>query len=206
MRKLSLLIALCTLLTIGGVYATWTYSDGAIQDGTGEKAMQLSGLGSATPHGTYAVKTSGLALMIDPASQTNPARPKDVHVTTLRGEGSVVLTFTPNINASDDIKTHGPDSVFAIRINGPADWTYDDHSDKGSRDVLVLKPTDHDHTITWVSDGNGAFTFEIPASVILEHLELTEFTLDTINDYNEFTEILKQATIEFVVSDAPAAE
>ena len=35
MKKLSLLIALCMLLSIAGVYATWTYADSTITPKTG---------------------------------------------------------------------------------------------------------------------------------------------------------------------------
>ena len=45
MKKLSLLIALLICVTIGGVYATWTYTSASadIVDGTKEVVIELAG-------------------------------------------------------------------------------------------------------------------------------------------------------------------
>jgi hypothetical protein len=141
-------------------------------------------------------------MVIDPASQTNPLRPNDVHVTTLRVTGQIVLTFTPNINAPSHIKENGPESVYEIRLTNNS-WTFDDKQGH-SGNIVTLVDAGHDHAITWNDDDeDGVFTYVIDAAEFADHIKLNEFTLDTLSDYNDFRAALTQGKIEIVVSDKP---
>ena len=58
--------------------------------------------------------------------------------------------------------------------------------------------------ISWNDDDeDGVFTFVIDAAEFAQHINLTEFTLDTLSDYNDFRDALSQGKIEIVVSDKP---
>ena len=93
MKKLSLLIALCMLISIGGVYATWVYSEKSdVADITGAKAITMTEATFSGTYGTYAVDTSKLTMQVDPKEGTT-------HVTSLVITGDLVITFKPNTYA-----------------------------------------------------------------------------------------------------------
>ena len=90
MKKLSLLIAMILCVTIGGVYATWTYTQNTdVADEAVNVNMNLTDVAYSGSYGTYKVDTTGLSLTIDPKTGTT-------HTTALYATGSIVITFTPN--------------------------------------------------------------------------------------------------------------
>lgn len=96
MKKLSLLMALAMIITIGGVYATWTYSEGVMSTKVHEHFnISLVGATSTNAKGTLTVDPSGLSIVIDNNGDYEP-------VMTI--SGSVKVYFTPADNVSDDVK------------------------------------------------------------------------------------------------------
>ena len=193
MRKFSLLIALALLITVGSVYATWTYIDKTdVADITEGKAVNLTGATFVGTYGTYTVDVTGLVLQIDPKEENS-------HITSLIGSGQVVITFTPSIHAPTEIKTNAVASTFQIKLSND-NWTFDDGS--GSKNIFVLTHQGTE-TISWSEpDSNGVFTFTLTAADLLdEHLSMNEFTLDSKSDYERFTTALTNGQITFTVSD-----
>ena len=71
MKKLSILIALILCVTIGGVYATWVYSQSDdVADITGAKAITMTEATFTGTYGTYNVDTTGLTMVVYAASFT----------------------------------------------------------------------------------------------------------------------------------------
>ena len=116
MKKLSLLIALCMLLTIGGVYATWTYTQNTdVADEAVNMNINLTDVAYSGSYGTYKVDTSSLKLAIEPKADTT-------HTTALYIEGNIVVTFTPNSVAPVEIKENLIKSEDNLRLaNNKAD-------------------------------------------------------------------------------------
>ena len=187
MKKLSLLIALCMLLTIGGVYATWTYTQNTdVADEAVHKAINLTGVEYSGSYGTYSVNTDNLKMTIDPKANTT-------HTTALYIEGYVVITFTPNSVAPADIKEHGVESTYALTLSN-SDWKYENDY------ILTLKHTEA-HDITWVDNGDGTFSYTISADDLAGHMTLTEFELDTKVKYDAYNTELAKGQIVITVSD-----
>ena len=187
MRKLSLLIALCTLLTVGGVYATWTYTQATdVADESVNMILNLSDVTYIGTYGTYKVDTSGVSMVIDPKVGTT-------HTTALYITGDLVITFTPNTYAPEEVKNFGVESTLTISLTN-ADWKY------GETPIVTLAHTDP-HEITWTPAGDGSFTYTITAETLAECILLNEVTLDTKSDYDAYNTALGQGQIKFAVSD-----
>ena len=186
MKKLSLLIALCMLISIGGVYATWVYSEKSdVADITGAKAITLTEATFSGTYGTYAVDTSQLNMQVDPKEGT-------AHVTSLVITGDLVITFKPNTYAPDDVKNNGVDSTFQFSLSN-SEWKY------GSEAIMTVDTAKHD--ITWTKGSDGNFTYTISAADLANYLTLTEITLDTKAEYNEYDEALTNGQIVITISD-----
>ncbi len=95
MKKLSLLMALAMLITVGGVYATWTYSEGVMSTKVHEHFnISLVGATSTNAKGTLTVDPSGLSIVIDNDGNYAPE---------MTVSGSVKVYFKPADNVSDDV-------------------------------------------------------------------------------------------------------
>ena len=187
MKKLSLLIALCTLLTIGGVYATWTYTQNTdVADESVNMGLNLTDVAYSGSYGTYRVDTSGVTMSIDPKDGT-------AHTTALYITGDIVITFTPNSVAPTEVKESGVASTYTFSLAN-ANWQYN------SQNIVTLNHTEA-HNIVWAPQTDGTFTCTISADDLAEHIALTEFTLDTKADYDAYNTVLGQGSIVITVSD-----
>lgn len=190
MKKLSVLIALILCVTIGGVYATWVYSQSDdVADITGAKAITMTEATFTGTYGTYHVDTSNLTMVVDPKEGTT-------HTTDLKIEGNLVISFTPNTYAPEEIKNGGVPSTFAFSLSN-ADWKYNGEN--------ILTVDTNKHNITWVPDGDGAFTFTISAAELDNYITLTEFTLDTKAEYDAYDAVLTNGQIVISISDGKNA-
>lgn len=188
MKKLSLLIALILCVTIGGVYATWTYTQNTdVADETINMTMNLTDVAYSGSYGTYKIDTSSLKLKIDPKAGTT-------HTTALFIEGNIVITFTPNSVAPQEVKENGVESTFKFGLTN-SNWTYE-----GEKIVTLAHEEEED--IVWGEpDQEGVFTFTISAEDLAEHINLTEFVLDNKEKYDSFNTALGQGQITITVSD-----
>lgn len=188
MKKISLLIALCMLLTIGGVYATWTYTQATdVADEAVNMNMNLTDVAYTGTYGTYQVDTSSLSMVIDPKEGTT-------HTTALYVTGQIVIKFTPNTYAPDNVKADAVPSTFALSVSS-AEWKYE-----GTNIITVNHPGEK-HDITWTPQGDGTFTYTIDAATLAGHLTLSEFSLDTKADYDAYNAALGQGSVVITVSD-----
>ena len=196
MKKLSVLIAMILCVTIGGVYATWTYTQNTdVADETINMTMNLTDVAYSGSYGTYKIDTSTLTMKIDPKEQTT-------HTTALYIEGQIVITFTPNSVAPQDVKEKGVASTFQFGLTN-TNWVYDDDTTDSvaAKNIVTLgHPGAED--IVWVGPNEkGEFTFVITAEELANHIILTEFNLDTKAKYDSFNTALGQGQITITVSD-----
>lgn len=189
MKKLSILIALCLCITIGGVYATWVYSQSDdVADITGAKAITMTEATFEGTYGTYKVDVSGLTMQVDPKDGT-------AHTTALKIDGSLVIKFLPATYAPEAVKTSAVPSTFAFSLSN-ADWKYNDGQSKSIMTVDTAK-----HDIVWTPESDGTFSYTISAEALATYITLTEFTLDTKADYDAYDAILTNGQIVITISD-----
>lgn len=190
MKKLSVLIALALVLTIGGAYATWSYVSGDIQDASASSTISMEEVGNAGAIGVYTFENN-LVFKVDSDGSLN---------TTLVATGSLKIIFTPADSAPDAYKTGATPSTLTISVDG-IESKYNDkvllsEVTTDSKNVMTIKPSgDYE----WAAEGN-AFSVTIPASDIAEALNLTSINLPNIDAYNAYAAVLGNYTINFDVS------
>lgn len=187
MKKLSLLIAMILCVTIGGVYATWTYTQNTdVADESVNKSLNLTGVEYVGSYGTYDVNVDGLTLKIDPKAGTT-------HTTSLIADGQIIITFTPNSVAPQTVKDSAVASTYQFTLSN-SNWLYE------GENVVELKHTGT-HDISWTKQDNGTFVFIISAASVVDHIALTEFNLDTKAKYDAYNTVLGSGAIVLTVSD-----
>ena len=118
MKKLSVLMASLMCLTVGGVYAAWTYAETNIANyHSEEKVVALAEVSTdSTAYGTYKVEFSDdFKIEIDSAQAlglTGQTRASGTgvyhqHEAVLTATGSITVSFKPAAQASDDVKDFG---------------------------------------------------------------------------------------------------
>lgn len=103
MRKLSILLVLAILTTIGGVYATWDYAESTAEAVEKTASVSITLANSSTPSGTIKIHNT-LALIVDDES-ANTGKPKytpgwDDYTKTMGTGGTLDLEFEPATGAS----------------------------------------------------------------------------------------------------------
>lgn len=189
MKKLSLLIALVLLVTIGGVYATWNYAQGDVTSSQGFVLPKMETVITSGSKGTIAVDTTGLTIKVDD-SDTDSVTHKPVLVI----DGDIVITFTPATGADDTVATNGIQMQAVVTCTD--NWTYND----GVSDHQIISvDTANDKN---VFDTNGAaMTLTITAAQLEEILTMADLTLPTYSDFLDFQTILNRGNIKIVVSE-----
>lgn len=186
MKKLSLLIALAMLISIGGVYATWVYSQSDdVADITNARAITMTNATFEGNYGTYNTDASTLSMKIDPL-------PGTTHTTGLIVTGEIKIIFTPATHAPADIKTGGVPTTYAFGVSNP-NWTYLGQS------IITVDTTKHN--VSWTPQPDGTLAMVLDAETIASYLDLAAIELDTKADYDAYDEVLTTGQITLTISD-----
>ena len=195
MKKFSLILILVLCLTVGSVYATWTYTKYTdVMDEAVHKSMNLGKVESVGSYGAYEVDISGIYFTIDPKAGTT-------HTTALYVTGEIVITFTPNPVAPQEVKNNGVASTFEFSL-GNNNWLYE------GQPIIALThdASEAKHAIAWEKQPDGTFKCTLDAAAIAGHFELTEFVLDTKVKYDAYNTVLGQGQITITVSDGQTSQ
>ena len=194
MKKLSLLLALLLVITVGGVYATWIYTDKTdVADISPTVDINLTEATFAGTYGTYEVDSTTLSLKVDP-------KPGTTFTTGLVINGAIVIKFKPQTYAPVEIKEEGVPTTVQFSLTNTS-WKFDDGHGEGPRDVITIAQPEK-HNVTWSApDADGTLTYTISAAELATHIGLTEFTLDTKILYDQFATALGNGKIMITVSD-----
>ena len=192
MKKLSLIIALALLVTIGSVYANWIYNDHTdVADITGSRAVTMTPATFDGGLGTYSVTTAGLTMKIDPKEGTT-------HTTSLLVDGEIVVTFTPSAYASNDIKNNAVPTKAIFRLpsslSGVDAWQYD-----GKNIFTSIDSTPID--LVWSKQADGTFKASVSAEQVASKLVLNEIVLDTKAAYDAYDDALELGQIVVAITD-----
>ena len=157
-------------------------------------AMNMTGVAFSGSYGSFTIDRSNIALTIDP-------KPGTTHVTALTVTGELKVTFAPATFADGEIKEYAIPAWYSFSLSNN-NWTFDDDADDevGAKPIITLEHTE-DHEIDWIKQDDGTFTFTLTAEDIAEHLNLTEFDLNSHEKYKAFDAQLKQGNIIFTVTD-----
>ncbi len=204
--KLAVLGFLCAAITVGGVYATWTFAENNATTANTTVNVAMTGVNSETEKGTLSVMVmgaNGFTLAVDDSDND--------HYADIKNEGEITVTFLPAASASADVKTHGIDVQcvisYAPYANGPAtleEWVYD------SKQIFEIKndassPILLNKSSAVYNEETGVFTWKIPAGDVGIDLK-NEFFIDTLEKYNALNAELAKGHFVLTVSEytAPA--
>lgn len=191
LKKLGAIIALILCVTIGGVYASWTYVQTSdVADITKNKSVNLTDANFEGSNGAYTLDISTLVFQID---QDTTAEVD--HTAVLKIMGDLVLTFTPGANADGDIKDGKYDTWLLIGLS--ANWKYN------NTDVFTLTGTEFklDWTNANHNEETNTYTITYTAAQLAEIIKLGSFVLDSKSDYDEFGKALSGKEISFTITD-----
>ena len=194
-KTLSLLLVLAMCLTVGGVYAAWTYAGSDdIVDGYKEVTVEIEDAILSGAHGTYKIETN-ITLKIDQNTDAHDA--KLVYVVPEGETAYIKVTFTPNAIASDDIKENGVeselyfDTTTLMEIPCIGD-NYEPTATEGTELVPIFSFANKSNgafekNITWTKESDGSFTYTLEGAEATSQITLTRaFILDTKADHDAF--------------------
>lgn len=206
MKKISTLIALATIATVGSVYATWSYSgstrltskfnlDGATVVGITDKV--------SAEKGGLAMDRSNFSIVIDDANNDYDAE--------YTASGYLTVTYTPSKFVSDEIKKNGLQLYFNIdstigEYEGTKIFSYD------TTKVALSSPTANN--VDPETQFAESFTYTIQATEIDKMISFYTNTysdveanddgtlrLDTEEKYTNFKTALHTGALMVVISD-----
>lgn len=188
MKKLSILVALALCVTVGGVYAAWSYAESAVA--TPDPVSTGIGIEEAittTPKGEITVSNT-LELVIDDNEGTHtPGWDADVAAEGRGGE--ITITYSPNANSVATTleysitisgNSYGENQIFTLT---------GDVIDEGEIDCP--NTTDTVFTITY-----DEFIAMLPVN--------EANVLPTLADYNNYSDALNDVTITISVAEVSA--
>lgn len=190
MKKLSTIIAMATIMTVGGVYATFNYAQNPAQAATGEISPIISGAVTESSKGkikinsTFKVTIDDLGVI---AGGTNS------YYTGMKTEGTFKVSFTPNAGADADVRDNG------IKLNMKLSFTGNKYDEK---DIFVTKGLDSNNTVL-LNEGNKILNeYEIRLTDYFDANE--EIQLSTHAEYKAYENQLTNTKILIEISEASA--
>lgn len=192
MKRLSVLVALLLCVTIGGVYATWTYAGtNDIADAYAEAKVTIADVELTGANGTYKIE-SNLVLTVD--QKNNDHEAELVFSANDGGEIYLKVTFTPALNAPQNIKDNAVPSELYFTTSVPMQYKMDaegNYSESGTPTEIFTfsNPSDgvFSPNFTWTPEDNGTFTYTLNADQLKAMITLSQnFVLDVKSEYDAF--------------------
>lgn len=180
MKKLSLIVAMAVILTIGGVFATWTYNDGAVQSVNPTIGVAIEAAEQTGAAATLTADVSGVSLNV--TNEGNFGTKFDTANT-----GTVVITLAPNSLASDNIKQNG----MALKIT-----ITENFADVLSTDIITISNPVINVATTDLQESGSNFTYTFN---LLTHLTMANINIDTYAKYEDLKESLDDGKITITV-------
>ena len=169
-KRLSLIITLALCITVGSVYASWTYAEEQVASADDSISLGIDAAANSGAAGLIAVDASGLTIDIVDGGSYN---------TKLEVKGSVSVTFTPDERADSSVLPTG----FKWNLTASA--------------AALSATHGGDKIITSVTDTATAFTLDgdnkatISADAIKALISLNEITLETLSEHDEYRAVIE---------------
>ena len=196
MKKISILITLLLLLTVGGVYATWSYAGtNDIADAFAEAKVTIEDVELIGANGTYKIE-SNLILSVDQANENHEA--ELVFASNDTNPIYLKVTFTPAQNAPQSIKENAvPTELYfgtttEMQFKIDSEGNYDENGT--ATDIFTFSnPSDgiFSPNVTWHEEDNGTFTYTLDEATLKTMITLSRtFVLDIKAEHDAFREAL----------------
>lgn len=214
MKKISILIALALIVTIGGVYATWNYnSQDAVNDSHEHFKLNMADYeDTGNSKGKISCFKNNVKIEID---DTNGDYRAELMIT-----GDMIFIFTPYGEAADEVRNNGIPMQFTV-TKSSENMVYE------GKQIFVLSPDAHiDFTtvLTRITSENcknselwgdadltsyastatqNYFAVRITGADLVAkgYLALNDFTLNTVMKYHDFQTALGQGQLGITVEE-----
>ena len=218
MKKVSILAASLLCVTIGGVYATWTYAKKNVTDAEGDVSVGLTGVvDSDGTYGSYSVAIN-VELGIDPKADKTDYEAvlnfyeyaagesfgnliaSDDYATT----AAVVITYKPATSGiPDDVKTYGVATTWQlVSPKAQGDWKYGESTIFSTIDTEEKTIAVSGNSTDWKKESDGSFTYTITVQTLSNMITLnTGIKLDTFDKYTAFKTDLGTKPFTITVTD-----
>ena len=189
MKKVSILIALALLLTVGGVYATWIYAGAPTTSRTNDHtAIGITGSAATNTKGVISI-TNTIEILIDDDAFVRPGV-GDAYKAVFVGNGQMTVTFTPSSGADAAVVANGIKMKATLALEGC------------NANALKLGTTE----LTLNPENSGAATKSdtITADEIIACLTLnngSDLILDTLAKYENFKTSLGTPRLVITISE-----
>ena len=184
MRKISLVIAMAVILTIGGVFATWTYSDSETINNATQGNIQVS-----IDMDTSAEGIAGqLAVVTAPTFAINPEDDMVDYDAVLSGTG-MTIGFTPSLGSKYTDET----SLIVY-------WTVEVTSDDTNP---VFSGTKASGSVTFApGEANAQMTKDVEVSYIIKAggLSINAINVPTVSAYEAYEARIANVKITVTLS------
>ena len=185
-------------VTIGGVYATWTYAGtNDIADSYAETKVTITDVELTGANGVYKIE-SNLVLVID----QNPDNTNHEAILLFESNNDqpihLTVTFTPAANAPKDIKENAVPSELYFGTTVPMQYKMDaqgNYAENGTpTDIFAFanaSDSEFSPNVTWEKQDNGTFTYTLNEDQLKAQIALSQtFVLDIISEHNAFRDAL----------------
>ena len=198
-KSISALLVLALMLTIGGVYAVWTYAGtNDIADAYAETKVTIADVELTGANGTYKIE-SNLVLTIDQLNKDHEA----YLVFGSNNDAPIYLkvTFTPAENAPQTVKENAVPSELYFGLTTDMKYSVDAAGNystaEGAQAIDIFKFANSgngvlDNVFTWEED-NGTFTYTLDEAALRTQIMLNEeafpggkIVLDTKTEHDAF--------------------
>ena len=200
--KLGLLALLSLIVTVGGVYATWTFAEGNTSTAETTVNVGMTGVEHKGAKGTLAVMImgdGGYSLAVDDADNN--------HKPDIKTAGVVTVTFKPADDAPDAVKTEGIDVklyvTYASKDNTVPTldaWTYD-----GTQIFDIGTTADNaihlDNADATYADGVFTWTVSHTQIDISLHEGFDDKVIDTQAKYDALNAELNKGSFKLMVEE-----
>ena len=187
MKKLALLIAMILSVTIGGVYAVWTYAGtNDIADVSTEAKVTMENFELTGAAGVYTI-SSNLVLTVDQASDAHDA---ELVFASNNGEDIfLTVTFTPAAGADNNIKENAVETTLTFTTTTAMEYKMNtetgDYDENGT--AVAIFAFGDPIEIVWTPTSEGTFTFTMDEDDLKDYIMLSqEFILDIKHEYDMF--------------------
>ena len=185
MKKLSVLIALALVLTIGGAYAAWSFAGGAVDPQSTTIGITMVTPDETTDAGVYSFENNTLAFTVDGGTTNTSA---------LQSSGSITIKLVVDPSADSSIYTGALPTTLTVTVT---------QGDKYGEEFLLSQKVANTIPVTWGEGVNGVFTATIEASAIANCVTLAAINLPTKADYDTYAGLLANYKINLTVAPTP---
>ncbi len=207
MKKIGLWMAALTAVTVGGVYATFNYSDtNDMKSADSRTSITIAGSSVDGAAGAFSIEARNLLITIDSAKtvlgdEFDPAT-TNAHKAMLDVSGSIVVKFTPTAGLQEtDILNNGLHAKvsFTSSWGSIADWTYtwDNQniqifSALNANEIEIHQVDETSQENRWTREDDGTFTYTITAEQLFGAsnfnplLVMNDIVLETYEEYEAF--------------------